>query len=155
MQGGVKMARNICWMFNPLRPKTILAKFGFWERTCASMLFSVKWKSNYRFEPSKYLKHLIGHSLSKFGMQKTNLACPILSVFASIRLTKICYLSRSLLTCKIFIIYLFFVYIKPMVDVILFLILDLKTFFLNFLNYIQSKNQFHKVVDQFLYGFTM
>jgi hypothetical protein len=80
------------------------------------------------------LKYLIGHSLSKFGMKKTNLACPILSVFASIRLTKICYLSRPLFTCKIFIIYVFFVYIKPMVDVILLLILDLKTFFFEFLD---------------------
>jgi hypothetical protein len=62
-------------------------------------------------------------------MKKSNLACPILSIFASIRLTKICYLSRPLLTCKIFIIYLFFVYMKSMVDVILLLILDLKTFF--------------------------
>jgi hypothetical protein len=67
-------------------------------------------------------------------MKKSNLACPILSVFASIRLTKICYLSRPLLTCKIFIIYFFFVYIKPMVDVILLLILDLKTFFSEFLD---------------------
>jgi hypothetical protein len=26
-------------MFNPLHPRTILAKSGFWEGTCASMLF--------------------------------------------------------------------------------------------------------------------